>query len=53
MLRLKRTQHAEAIAGEAGVKMLLPAVLVMAATVLIIVAPFLLNYLAIGFELSL
>jgi tight adherence protein C len=44
VLRLKRTQHAETVAGEAGVNMLLPAVLVMLATVLIIVGPFLLNY---------
>ncbi|MGQ9574042.1 MAG: type II secretion system F family protein [Thermoguttaceae bacterium] len=44
VLRLKRTQRAETIAGEAGVNMLLPAVLVMIATVLIIVGPFLLNY---------
>ena len=33
--------------------MLLPGVLVMVATVLIIVGPFVLNYLAMGFELSL
>ncbi len=44
VLRLKRTQYAETVAGEAGVNMLLPAVLVMLATVLIIVGPFLLNY---------
>jgi tight adherence protein C len=48
VLRLKRTQRAEMIAGEAGVNMLLPAVLVMVSTVLIIVGPFLLNYLAFG-----
>jgi tight adherence protein C len=53
VLRLKRTQRAERLAGEAGVKMLFPAVLVMVSTVLIIVSPFLLNYLAMGFELSL
>ncbi len=53
VLRLKRMQRAERIAGEAGVKMLFPAVLVMISTVLIIVSPFLLNYLAMGFELSL
>jgi tight adherence protein C len=53
VLRVKRTQRAETIAGEAGVKMLLPAVLVMIATVLIIVAPFVINYLAMGLELSL
>lgn len=48
VLRLKRTQRAETIAGEAGVNMLLPGVLVMISTVLIIVGPFLLNYLAFG-----
>lgn len=51
VLRLKRTQRAETIAGEAGVKMLLPGVLVMAATVLIILGPFLLNYLYVGLYL--
>ena len=51
VLRLKRTQRAETLAAEAGVNMLLPGVLVMAATVLIIVGPFLLNYLQIGLEL--
>jgi tight adherence protein C len=44
VLRLKRSQRAEMIAGEAGVKMLLPGVLVMMAAVLIIVGPFLLQY---------
>ena len=39
------------IAGEAGVNMLLPAVLVMVSTVLIIVGPFMLNYLYIGLYL--
>jgi tight adherence protein C len=48
VLRLKRTQRAETIAGEAGVNMLLPAVLVMVSTVLVIVGPFLLNYLYFG-----
>jgi tight adherence protein C len=48
VLRLKRTQRAEMIAGEAGVNMLLPAVLVMVSTVLVIVGPFLLNYLYFG-----
>jgi tight adherence protein C len=48
VLRIKRTQRAESMAGEAGVNMLLPGVLVMAATVLIILGPFLLNYLAFG-----
>jgi tight adherence protein C len=51
VLRIKRTQRAELIAGEAGVNMLLPAVLVMVATVLIIVGPFLLNYLYFGLSL--
>jgi tight adherence protein C len=48
VLRLKRTQRAETVAGEAGVKMLLPAVLVMVSTVLIIIGPFLLNFLSAG-----
>jgi tight adherence protein C len=48
VLRLKRTQRAETIAGEAGVNMLLPAVLVMVSTVLVIVGPFMLNYLYFG-----
>jgi len=51
VLRLKRTQRAETLAGEAGVKMLLPAVLVMVATVLVIVGPFLMNYLRFGLSL--
>jgi tight adherence protein C len=51
VLRLKRSQRAEAIAGEAGVNMLLPGVLVMASTVLIIFGPWLLNYLYSGFGL--
>jgi len=45
VLQVKRTQRAETIAGEAGVNMLLPGMLVMAATVLIILGPFLLNYM--------
>ena len=45
VLRIKRTQRAETIAGEAGVKMLLPAILVMAATVIIILGPFILSFL--------
>jgi tight adherence protein C len=45
VLRIKRTQRAETIAGEAGVKMLLPAVLVMASTVLIIIGPFVLGFM--------
>ncbi len=44
VLRIKRTQRAETIAGEAGVKMLLPAVLIMMATVLIILGPFILSF---------
>jgi tight adherence protein C len=48
VLRMKRTQRAETVAAEAGVNMLLPAVLIMAATVLIILGPFLLNYLKVG-----
>jgi tight adherence protein C len=51
VLRLKRTQRAERIAGEAGVNMLLPATMVMIATVLIILGPFLLNYLYFGLSL--
>ena len=48
VLRLKRSQRAEALAGEAGVKMLLPGVLVMLATVLIILGPFVINYWYLG-----
>jgi tight adherence protein C len=51
VLRVKRSQRAEAVAGEAGVQMLLPAVLVMAATVIVILGPFVLNYLNFGFNL--
>jgi tight adherence protein C len=51
VLRLKRTQRAETVAGEAGVNMLLPGILVMASTVLIILGPFLLNYLNSGFAM--
>jgi tight adherence protein C len=51
VLRIKRTQRAELVAGEAGVNMLLPGILIMAATVLIIIGPFLMNYLT--FELSM
>jgi tight adherence protein C len=47
VLRVKRSQRAETIANEAGVNMLLPGVLIMAATVLIILGPFLLNYSSI------
>ncbi len=51
ILRIKRTQRAETIAGEAGVKMLLPAVLIMAATVLIILGPFVLSFMSSDFLL--
>ncbi len=52
VLRIKRSQRAEAIAGEAGVKMLLPGVLVMAATVIVIIGPFAINFLLFGFNLN-
>jgi len=52
VLRIKRSQRAEAIAGEAGVKMLLPGVLVMAATVIVIIGPFAINFLLFGFNLD-
>lgn len=45
MLRLKRSQRAETVAGEAAVQMLLPGILIMASTVLIILGPFLLNFI--------
>lgn len=51
VLRLKRSQRAETLAGEAGVNMLLPAVLVMASTVLIILGPFVLNIFVLAWEL--
>ena len=51
VLRVKRSQRAETIAGEAGVNMLLPGVLVMASTVLIILGPFLLNFMKFGIAL--
>lgn len=50
VLRLKRSQRAETIAGEAGVQMLLPGVIVMMATVIIILGPFLLNYWFLGLD---
>ena len=50
LLRVKRSQRAEAMAGEASVNMLLPGVLVMAAAVLIILGPFALNYLMFGVD---
>lgn len=45
VLRIKRTQRAETLAGEAGVKMLLPGILVMAATVIVILGPFVIGFL--------
>ena len=51
VLRVKRSQRAETIAGEAGVNMLLPAVLVMVSTALVIIGPIVLYYLK--FDLSL
>jgi tight adherence protein C len=51
VLRIKRSQRAETVAGEAGINMLLPGVLVMLSSVLIILGPFLLNFLLFGFEL--
>lgn len=45
VLRIKRSQRAETIAGEAGAQMLLPAVLVMGATVIVILGPFILGFL--------
>lgn len=51
ILRVKRSQRAETIAGEAGVNMLLPGILVMASAVMIILGPFALNYLLFGWEL--
>jgi len=51
VLRIKRSQRAEMIAGEAGVNMLLPGILVMAAAVLILIGPFLMNYLYFGISL--
>ena len=51
VLRIKRIQRAEMLAGEAGVNMLLPAVLVMVATVLIIIGPFMLNFVRFGLTL--
>lgn len=44
-LRIKRTQRAETIAGEAAVKMLGPTVLIMAAVVIIILGPFILSFI--------
>lgn len=44
-MRVKRTQRAETIAGEAGVKMLLPTVLIMVAVVIVILGPFILSFI--------
>ena len=43
VLRIKRSQRAETLAGEAAVKMLLPGILIMASTVLVILGPFMLS----------
>jgi len=48
-LRVKRTQRAETIAGEAGVQMLFPAMLVMMATVIVILAPFAMEFVSGSF----
>jgi len=48
VLRLKRSQRAETLAAEAGVNMLLPGILVMMACVIVILGPFVLNYLQSG-----
>jgi len=48
VLRTKRSQRAETIASEAAVNMLLPGVLVMAATIIVLLGPFLLNFLDSG-----
>jgi len=51
VLRIKRAQNAETLAGEAGVNMLFPGVLVMVSSVCVILGPFLLNYLYFGLSL--
>lgn len=51
VLRLKRSQRAEKIAGEAGVNMLLPGVLIMLSTVLLILGPFVVNHIIGGLRL--
>ena len=51
VLRVKRTGRAETVAGEAGINMLLPGILIMVATVLIIIGPFMLNYLYFGLSM--
>lgn len=48
-LRIKRTQRAETIAGEAGVQMLFPTMLVMMATVIVILAPFAMEFVSGSF----
>ena len=50
-LRIKRSQRAETVAGEAGVNMLLSGILIMASTVLIIIGPFAINYIYSGLGL--
>ncbi|HTN04424.1 MAG TPA: type II secretion system F family protein [Planctomycetaceae bacterium] len=49
VLRLKRSQRAEMVADETAVKMLLPGILIMASTVLIILGPFLINFIYMDF----
>ncbi len=49
LLRIKRTQRAETLAGEAGVQMLFPAMLVMMATVILILAPFAMEFVSGSF----
>ncbi len=51
VLRIKRSQRAETVAGEAGVNMLFPGVLVMVSSVLVILGPFILNYLYFGLNM--
>jgi tight adherence protein C len=51
VLRIKRTQRAETVAGEAAVNMLLPGILVMVSSVLVILGPFILNYLYFGLNM--
>jgi len=48
VLRVKRSQRAETIAGEAGVNMLLPGILVMMACIIVILGPFILGYIRSG-----
>ncbi len=50
VLQVKRSQRAETIAGEAGVNMLFPGILVMASTVLIILGPFMMDLLKTGID---